>query len=82
MYQIFVEAKNLICNDGEVWLWKSESLDGVCHFATKEDAQRYIDLYHQFSRENGWKEESYSIGTEADFMAAAKNMKPTRRPTK
>lgn len=72
MYQIFVEAKNLICNDGEVWLWKSESLDGVCHFATKEDAQRYIDLYHQFRRENGWKEESYSIGTEADFMAAAK----------
>lgn len=72
MYQIFVEAKNLICNDGDVWLWKSETLDGVCHFATKDDAQRYIDLYHQFSRENGWKEKSYSIGTEADFMAAAK----------
>ena len=72
MFQIFVEAKNLICNDGHVWLWKSESLDGVHHFATKEDAQRYIDLYHQFRRENGWKEESYSIGTEADFMAAAK----------
>ena len=72
MFQIFVEAKNLICNDGEVWLWKSESLDGVHPFATKEDAQRYIDLYHQFRRENGWKEESYSIGTEADFMAAAK----------
>lgn len=72
MFQIFVEAKNLICNDGDVWLWKSETLDGVCHFATKDDAQRYIDLYHQFSRENGWKEKSYSIGTEADFMAAAK----------
>lgn len=72
MFQIFVEAKNLICSDGDVWLWKTESLDGVHHFATKEDAQRYIDLYHQFSRENGWKEESYSIGTEADFMAAAK----------
>lgn len=72
MYQIFVEAKNLICNDGEVWLWKSESLDGVRHFATKEDAQKYIDLHHQFSRENGSEEESYSIGTEDDFMAAAK----------
>lgn len=72
MYQIFVEAKNLICNDGEVWLWKSESLDGVRHFATKEDAQKYIDLHHQFSREKGWKEELYSIGTEDDFMAAAK----------
>ena len=72
MNQIFVEAKNLICNDGEVWLWKSESLDGVRHFATKEDAQKYIDLWHQLSRENGSEEESYSIGTEDDFMAAAK----------
>ena len=69
---MFVEAKNLICSDGHVWLWKSESLDGVRHFATKDDAQKYIDLYHQLSSENGWKEESYSIGTEDDFMAAAK----------
>ncbi len=72
MIQIFIEAQNLICNDGEVWLWKSETVDGVCHFASKEDAQKYIDLHHQFSREKGWKEEAYSIGTEADFMAAAK----------
>lgn len=72
MIQIFVEAKNLICNNGEVWLWKSETLDGVRHFATKDDAQKYIDLHHQFSRENGSEEEAYSIGTEDDFMAAAK----------
>lgn len=72
MYKIFVEAKNLICSDGHVWLWKSESLDGVRHFATQEDAQKYIDLLHQLSREKGWKEESYSIGTEDDFLAAAK----------
>ena len=72
MYKIFVEAGNLICSDGHVWLWKSESLDGVRHFATKDDAQKYIDLRHQLSREKGWKEELYSIGTEADFMAAAK----------
>lgn len=72
MYKIFVEASNLICSDGHVWLWKSESLDGVRHFATKDDAQKYIDLLHQLSREKGWKEELYSIGTEADFMAAAK----------
>lgn len=72
MYKIFVEARNLICSDGHVWLWKSESLDGVRHFVTKDDAQKYIDLLHQLSREKGWKEELYSIGTEADFMAAAK----------
>lgn len=72
MYKIFVEAKNLICSDGHVWLWKSESLDGVRHFATKDDAQKYIELRNQWSREKGWKEESYSIGTEDDFMAAAK----------
>ena len=79
MKQIFVEAKNLICNDGEVWLWKSESLDGVRHFATKDDAQKYIDLYHQWSREKGWKEESYSIGTEDDFMAAAKKYEADKK---
>lgn len=79
MNQIFVEAKNLICNDGDVWLWKSESLDGVRHFATKEDAQKYIDLWHQLSREKGWKEESYSIGTEDDFMAAAKKYEADKK---
>ena len=56
MKQILIEANKLICNDGEVWMWKSESLDGVHHFATKDDAQKYIDLYHQLSRENGLKE--------------------------
>lgn len=79
MIQIFVEAQNLICNDGEVWLWKSESLDGVRHFATKKDAQKYIDLHHQFSREKGWKEELYSIGTEDDFMAAAKKYEADKK---
>ena len=72
MNRIFVGAQKLICSDGEVWLWKSESLDGVRHFATTDDAQKYIDVHHQLSREKGWKEESYSIGTEDDFMAAAK----------
>lgn len=72
MNQIFVEAQNLICNDGEVWLWKSETMDGVRRFASKEDAQRYINVHHLFSRENGREEEAYSIGTEDDFMEAAK----------
>ena len=79
MNQIFVEAQNLICSDGEVWLWKSESLDGVRHFATKEDAQKYIDLHHQFSRENGSEEKAYSIGTEDDFMAAAKKYESDKK---
>lgn len=82
MDRLFVEAQNLICSDGNMWLWKTESMDGVCHFATKDDAQKYVDLYHQFSRENGREEEAYSIGTEDDFMAAAKSMNPTRRPTR
>lgn len=82
MTQIFVEAKNLICSDGHVWLWKSESMDGIRHFATKEDAQKYIDLRHQLSRENGLKEESYSIGTEDDFMAAAKKYEADKKANK
>lgn len=79
MNEIFVEAQNLICNDGEVWLWKSESMETVHHFASKEDAQKYIDLHHQLSREKGWKEEAYSIGTEADFMAAAKKFEADKK---
>ena len=72
MNQIFVEAMKLICKDGEVWLWKSDNMETVNFFATKEDAQKYIDLYHQFSRERGMKEKAYSIGTEDDYMAAVK----------
>lgn len=79
MRQIFVEAKNLICNDGDVWLWKSENMDGVRHFASKEDAQKYIDLHHQFSRERGMEEEPYSIGTEADFIEAAKKYEANKK---
>lgn len=72
MDRLFIEAQNLICSDGNMWLWKTESMDGVRHFAKKEDAQKYIDLHHQFSREKGWKEEPYSIGTEDDYVAAVK----------
>lgn len=79
MRQIFVEAQSLICADGEVWLWKSESMDNVRHFATTDDAQKYIDLWHQFSRESGREEEAYSIGTEADFMAAAKKYEADKK---
>ena len=79
MNQILVEAKNLICNDGEVWLWWSESPKGALNFATKDDAQKYIELRHQLSREKGWKEELYSIGTEDDFMAAAKKYEADKK---
>ncbi len=79
MIEIFVEAKNLICKDGEVWLWNSETLDGVRHFASKEDALKYIDLWHQLSREKGWKEEVYSIGTEDDLMEATKKFKADKK---
>lgn len=79
MNEKFVEAKNLICKDGEVWLWKSDGMKFVNFFATKEDAQKYIDLHHQFCRERGMKEEAYSIGTEADFMAAAKKYEADKK---
>ena len=72
MFEILVEAHNLICKDGEVCIWRSDNLETVNFFATKEDAQKYIDLHHQFSREEGRKEVAYSIGTEDDYMAAVK----------
>ena len=72
MLKILVEANNLICKDGEVCIWRSDNMETVNFFSTKEDAQKYIDLHHQFSREQGRKEVAYSIGTEADYMAAVK----------
>ena len=74
MFKILVEAHNLICKDGEVCIWRSDNMETVNFFATKEDAQKYIDLHHQFSREQGRKEVAYSIGTEADYMAAVKEL--------
>lgn len=79
MNQIFVEAKNLINSDGNVCLWKSESMNGVRHFLTNEDAQKYVELHHQLSREKGREEEAYSIGTKADFMAAVKSFKRKKK---
>lgn len=79
MNQIFVEAKKLINSNGNVWLWKSENMDGVRHFSTNEDAQKYIELRHQFSRENGRLEEAFIIGTEADFMAAAQKFERKKK---
>lgn len=79
MRVIFAEVQNLICNDGEVWLWKSETMDGVRRFASKEDAQRYINVLHLLSRENGREKKSYSIGTEDDFMEAAKKFEVDKK---
>ena len=79
MNQILIESKKLVCNDGEVWLWKSENMETVNCFATKEDAQKYIELRNQWRREKGMKVESYSIGTEDDFMAAAKKYEADKK---
>ena len=79
MIQIFEEAKKLVCSDGNVWLWKSENMETVNLFATKEDAQKYIELRNQWRREKGMKVESYSIGTEDDFMAAAKKYEADKK---
>ena len=69
----------LICNDGKVWAWKSSKGDDVRFFATKEDAQKYIELRHQLSREKGMESDSYSIGTEDDYMAAVKKYEAEKK---
>ena len=79
MKQILIEANKLICNDGEVWLWKSDNMETVNFFATKEDAQKYIELRRQWRQEKGMEAESYSVGTEADYMAAVKKYEADKR---
>lgn len=72
MSNILIEATRLISNDGKVWAWKSDNIEAVNFFATKEDAQKYIELRRQWKQEKGMEVESYSIGTEDDYMAAVK----------
>ena len=72
MNQILIESQKLICNGGKVWAWKSDKGDNVRCFSTKEDAQKYIELRNQWRRERGIESESYSIGTEDDYVAAVK----------
>ena len=79
MNQILVEAKNLICKDGEVWLWKSDNIEAVNFFATKEDAQKYVELRSQWRQEKGMEAESYSIGTEDDYMTAVKKYEADKK---
>ena len=61
MKQILIEANKLICNDGKVWAWKSDNIEAVNFFATKEDAQKYVELRSQWRQEKGMEAESYSI---------------------
>lgn len=79
MSNILIEATRLICNDGEVWVWKSDKLETVNLFATKEDAQKYTELRRQWRQEKGMEAESYSIGTEADYMAAIKKYEADKK---
>ena len=79
MSNILIEATRLISNDGKVWAWKSDNIEAVNFFATAEDAQKYIDLRQQLSREKGMEVESYSIGTEDDYMAAVKKYEADKK---
>lgn len=79
MFELLVEAHNLICKDGEVCIWISDKLETVNFFATKEDAQKYIELRRQWKQENGMEAESYSIGTEDDYMAAVKKYEAEKK---
>lgn len=79
MNPVFLEAKKLINSNGNVCVWKSETMDGVRRFLTEADAKKYIEWHHQFCREKGREDESYSIGTEADFMAAAQKFERKKK---
>ena len=79
MSNILIEATRLISNDGKVWAWKSDNIEAVNFFATKEDAQKYIELRRQWRQEKGVEVESYSIGTEDDYVAAVKKYEAEKK---
>lgn len=79
MSNILIEATSLISNDGKVWAWKSDNIEAVNFFATTEDAQKYVELRRQWRQEKGMEAESYSIGTEADYMATVKKYEADKK---
>ena len=79
MSNILIEATKLISNDGKVWAWKSDNIEAVNFFATKEDARKYVELRRQWRQEKGKEVESYSIGTEDDYMAAVKKYEADKK---
>lgn len=79
MSNTLIEATRLICNNGKVWVWKSDKLEAVNFFATKEDAQKYVELRRQWRQEKGMEAESYSVGTEDDYMAAVKKYEADKK---
>ena len=79
MSNILIEATRLTCNNGEVWVWKSDKLETVNFFATKEDAQKYVELRNQWRQEKDMEVESYSIGTEDDYVTAVKQYEADKK---
>lgn len=72
MKAIFNEAKNLINNDGNVWLWNTDSSEWFNRFSSDKDAQKFAALCNQEDLERNIPASSYSIGSEADFKTAKK----------
>lgn len=72
MKAIFIEAKNLINNDGNVWLWNTDSPEWFNRFSSDEDAQKFAALCNQEDLERNIPASFYSIGSEADFKTAKK----------
>lgn len=79
MKAILNEAKNLINNDGNVWLWYTDSPEWFERFSFIEDAQKFAALRNQNNLERNIPASSYSIGSEEDFMAAAKKFKAEKK---
>ena len=79
MSNILIDATRLISNDGKVWAWKSDNIEAVNFFATTEDAQKYVELRRQLRQEKGMEVESYSIGTEDDYLAAVKKYEADKK---
>lgn len=79
MKAILNEAKNLINNEGNVWLWYTDSPEWFKRFSSIEDAQKFAALRNQNNLEHNIPASSYSIGSEEDFMAAAKKFKAEKK---
>ncbi len=79
MNAIFDEAKQLINNDGNLWLWNREKMDYVRKFATYENAQKYVELINEYYISRQLPRNQFDLGTEEEYIAAVRKSEAEKK---
>ncbi len=79
MNAILDEAKQLINNEGNLWLWDREKMDYVRKFATYENAQKYVELINEYYISRQLPRKQFDLGTEEEYIAAVRKSEAEKK---